>query len=204
MMALPPAFILRDTRFPTGGGGAQAKDRIVFKDVGLRWLLATAYDHPENRCVLPTDLPEGKFDFMFTENGNFREALKAELQKRYNLVGRFESREGDALIIKVANPNAPGIKISSSKITLWNSNPGSSILKNQSIEPFLRWVERELKTPIHNQTGLTNRYDLTLKWDASAGPSRTDALKQALLDQLGLELTTTREPVQMLIIEKAK
>jgi uncharacterized protein (TIGR03435 family) len=204
MMKLPPAFILRPTRFPKGGGGASSNERIVFKTVSLKWLLATAHGQIENRTLLPDDAPQGKFDFMFTESGDFHTALKAEMQKRFGLVGHLEDRDGETLIIKVANTNPPDLRISKGKVTQWIGAQRSNTLKNQSIGPLFRHLERELKTPLVDQTGLTNKYDLTLKWEPRPGQTEADAIKESLLTQLGLELVPDRQQVQMLIIEKAK
>lgn len=204
MMKLPPAFILRPTRFPNDGGGASANGRIVFKNVSLSWLLATAYNRIPNRTILPDDAPQGNFDLMFTEPGDYREAVKAEIQKRFDLVGRLEDRDGEAFIIKVANTNAPDIKVSKGKMTQWIGAQRSNTLKNQPIGPLIRHLEREFKTPLIDQTGLTNKYDLTLKWEPRPGQTEADAIKESLLTQLGLELVPDHQQVQMLIIEKAK
>jgi uncharacterized protein (TIGR03435 family) len=57
--------------------------------------------------------------------------------------------------------------------------------------------------PVIDQTGLTNRYDINLTWNQSDHKrSNPDGLKQALLDQLGLELVLTNMPIEMLVVEK--
>lgn len=57
--------------------------------------------------------------------------------------------------------------------------------------------------PVIDQTGLMNKCDFFLKWD-DAVPihPNTEGIKQALLDQLGLELVPSREQVEMLVVEK--
>ena len=55
-----------------------------------------------------------------------------------------------------------------------------------------------------DQTGLTSRFDIDLQLDKQEGQQHNPAvLKQALLDELGLELVPGREPIEMLVIEKA-
>jgi uncharacterized protein (TIGR03435 family) len=51
---------------------------------------------------------------------------------------------------------------------------------------------------------LTGPYDVDLKWKPKLGQSDQDALRQALLDQLGLQLVPGREMVEMLVVEKVK
>ena len=45
-------------------------------------------------------------------------------------------------------------------------------------------------------------FAIDLKWDWKDGESENEAFKQAVLDQLGLDLAPSREPVEMLVVEK--
>jgi uncharacterized protein (TIGR03435 family) len=65
-------------------------------------------------------------------------------------------------------------------------------------------LEADLQIPVVDQTGLTNEYDFSLRWDGpdSRQPD-SEGLKQALLDQLGLELVPTNMPIEMLVVTKA-
>ena len=59
--------------------------------------------------------------------------------------------------------------------------------------------------PIIDQTGTTNRYSIDIKWEELGGQdTEHKALKQVLLDQLGLELVPSHEPIKMLVVEKVK
>jgi uncharacterized protein (TIGR03435 family) len=59
--------------------------------------------------------------------------------------------------------------------------------------------------PVLDQTGLTNKYDITLDWEESHYPDiRLGSLREVLLEQLGLELVPARERIEMLVIEPAK
>ena len=69
-----------------------------------------------------------------------------------------------------------------------------------------------LQVPVVNRTGLAGRFDVDLTWDDEMkwdGTGRyyfsnPDGLKQVVLDQLGLELVPSREPIEMLVVEKVK
>ena len=64
-----------------------------------------------------------------------------------------------------------------------------------------------LFTPVLDQTGLTNMYDLDLTWPVKgrnwANPTRRE-LDRILLEQLGLEIVSTNEPLEMVVVEKVK
>jgi uncharacterized protein (TIGR03435 family) len=66
-------------------------------------------------------------------------------------------------------------------------------------------MEALFKKPVIDQTGLTQHYRIDLQWLEMNGtdPDHT-ALKQALLNQLGLELAPGREAIEMLVMEKAR
>ena len=56
--------------------------------------------------------------------------------------------------------------------------------------------------PVIDQTGFNGLYDYQLKVDWKRHDAAT--LKQDLLDQLGLELVPGRQPIEVLVVEKAK
>jgi uncharacterized protein (TIGR03435 family) len=58
--------------------------------------------------------------------------------------------------------------------------------------------------PVVDQTGLTGLYDFTLYWTSYPDPETGDtaaSFRQALRDQLGLELKPTRDPIDVLILD---
>jgi len=76
-------------------------------------------------------------------------------------------------------------------------------LINQPIASVANFVEIEFRIPVVDQTGLNESYDINLKWNDN-GDEQHNNLKQALNDQLGLELVPGVAPVKMLIVEKAQ
>ena len=59
--------------------------------------------------------------------------------------------------------------------------------------------------PIVDETGLTGSYNLDLRWKVKTDPNANqEAVKQALIDQLGLELVPVHKAVEMLIVEKVQ
>jgi uncharacterized protein (TIGR03435 family) len=76
-----------------------------------------------------------------------------------------------------------------------------------------------LDQPVVDQTGLDGHYDFQLNWTPdetqftgmgikvpppSDKPDAPPDLRAAMLDQLGLKLTTTRAPVEVLVIDKVE
>jgi uncharacterized protein (TIGR03435 family) len=199
----PPIIILRPTQFHSINGGAVSGNKIVFENVPLRLLLATVYHHNEFRMVFPENYPKGNFDFMFTMSGNWPEALKAKIKKQFGLVAHTETRDADVLLAKTVNSDAPGLKVTSSNENQQIGNFRDVVFKGVQIDALTSWLEAITETPVIDETGLTNHYDITVKWKPKTGQTEADAIRQILPNQFGLELVPTNMPIEMLVVEKA-
>ncbi len=83
--------------------------------------------------------------------------------------------------------------------------PGNSSFHEQPISSLTSLVQQRFQIPIVDQTGLKEHYDFSLRWDESDWRHpNLDGLKQALREQLGLELVPTNMPIEMLVVEKTK
>jgi uncharacterized protein (TIGR03435 family) len=64
-----------------------------------------------------------------------------------------------------------------------------------------KFLEAYFGTPVVDETGLTQNFNIDLRWDAE-GP-RPETLKKAILDQLGLELASDRRSIEVLVVKNA-
>ena len=206
---LPPAFILRPTRFPNSGGSIMFGTSVagyykhMARNVDVKWLVASAYGgYSQVRCAFPPDMPPEHYDLMFTLPEDYQKRMKSELLSRFSLTAHPEKRVVDVWLLRVKTPDAPGLKISAGEGNSWRGLQYEAKISGFRISDSIGWLEQTFGRPILDQTGLTGRYDVDLKWKPEAGQSKDDALRQALLDQLGLELVPGRETVEMLVVEK--
>jgi len=176
----------------------------------IAWI---AYEWRPARVVFATEPPKRSgYDFIASLPQGSYPALQRELKNSLGWVGRRETRDVDVLVLRVRNPNATGLKppIPGGQND-WTGND-SYVCDDRALSsdspPYLgltRCLEQIFEMPIIDQTGLTQHFSINLKWT----PQRTrdaylNAVKQALVDQLGLELVPDRQPVEMLVIEKVK
>jgi uncharacterized protein (TIGR03435 family) len=87
-----------------------------------------------------------------------------------------------------------------------NINNGAGFYKcsNAPFAFFAGELEYYFEIPVIDRTGIEGRFDIDLKWDEPDRQHRNpEAFKQVLLDQLGLELVPSREPIEMLVVEKS-
>jgi uncharacterized protein (TIGR03435 family) len=75
---------------------------------------------------------------------------------------------------------------------------------NQPTSTLTSFLENYFQIPVMDQTGLNGSFDMNLKWQDNWQNRNTEGLKQALVDQLGLELVPTNMPIEMLVVEKVK
>jgi uncharacterized protein (TIGR03435 family) len=158
-------------------------------------------------------LPTNRFDFTVIQtvgpgteanalDENVSSLLQQLLSSTFGIHGRKETREVDVLLLKVKSTHAPGLVVSPT--AGFSCRTGSGVIEGTDVPISLvvAGIESSLKQPVFDETGLTNCYDLSLKWDQPDG-DRPDSenLRKVLADQCGLELVAARRPVEMVIIE---
>ena len=199
------------TRDFSKGGGAMGIGQPVTN------IVRVAFVRDLYRMIITPGLPEGRYDFFArtseTDWPNFDTALQKELKSKLGVVGKFEIRDADVLLLQCRNPHARGLRPPGSLRRSLNLPFGiQEMLETNSVSSFntsLANLDNFLQTifnlPLIDETGLTNNYDFILKWDDAVPvhPNK-EGIKQALLDQLGLELVPGTAPVEMLVVEKAK
>ncbi len=186
-----------------GGGRLTASSQTVWG------ILPLAFHQSPVRILTNAPLPEGKYDFVVAQPNSEGEEMGALLQQAiksaFRLTARKESKQVDVLLLRVKDPQAQGLVISATPGGSSRSGPGIIEGINLSIASLASNLEGKLETVVIDETGLTNRYDISLKLEEASGtkPNR-EGLVKALREQLGLELLPERRPVEMLVVEKVK
>lgn len=228
---VPPVLIIRPTRSSGTSSAVSAGEKAMRLNATVAELLSVAYGISETQIILPDGLPQDHFDLMLTLNDHPKEALQAEIKKRFGLVAHRESRDTDSLALKIKNPNAPGISRSAGRnagslsfstrsvstvgtlppdvAAQINAASGATsgnqtMMNNQTMSDLAGYLEKQLGKKVVDQTGTTNRFNFKLQLQARTGESQEDALKRSLIEQLGIELVPTNMPVEMLVVEKVK
>jgi len=203
------------TKFPDSGNAlnvGRRGDNWVGVGQPVFEIARVAYGWRPGRIRFAGAQPKERYDFISTLPQASGAALQAELKRKLGFVGHREVRDTDVLVLKVRKSNAPGLK---SPIFLGRSDgcsrghyycDNAPISSNSGYYPGItRFLEEYFEMPVIDQTGLTQHFHIDLKWNERWGQDPNhDALKQALLDQLGLELVPDRQSIEMLVMEKVK
>jgi len=190
---------------------------------GPAWVTSDKYDltakADEATVAAWGKLPEKE------QTEELRSMMQALLADRFHLTMRHETREMPVWALTVAkggpkfgatkeppaglNDGEDGTKpYDSSKPykTRWKLDRGLLEGQDVTMDNFedMLWGQREIESrKIMDQTGLTGRYDLTLKWASVDDAREPDgpSLFTAIQEQLGLKLESTKAPVDVLVID---
>lgn len=126
------------------------------------------------------------------------------MEAAFGLVAKRQTNEMGVLLLSVAMPNPVGLAPTvSNGGSSFNSGPGRIQAINQTSESIAGTLEYMLGKPVIDETGLTNHYDFELKWTVGGDERATaNALIRAVRERLGLELTVTRRPVEVLVVQR--
>ena len=214
----PPQVTILPTKFkpPVYAQVWAPQDRYAGVCVTANELAWIAYRSTPGRVYFPYGEPKQRYDFATTIPENSKEGLQAAIKKKLGLAGKMETLDRNVLMLKVKTPNAPGLKPHDEKLGMtgfYDRKRGRivSIGRRISSKPpdlplgLPKLLEGFVGMPVVDDTGLTNRFDIDMRWDepGEADPEH-EALKKALADQLGLELVPETRPVEMLVMEKVK
>jgi uncharacterized protein (TIGR03435 family) len=216
-LKMPPQVRILPTKFPDGmrarkigsavssqSSSSEGNDsRFIGIKTTLPAIIQTAFRVNADRIIYRTGLPKGEYDYIANLRHGSPAALQKEIKRKFGLAGNFETIETNVLLLRIKAPNSPGLKPSTTKLGSMDTANNAIVATNEGMADFAMQLEvTYFKIPVIDQTGLTTAFDFELVWNANEG--NLDNLKQALTDRLGLELVPDVEPVEMLVVEKAK
>jgi uncharacterized protein (TIGR03435 family) len=182
--------------------------RTVGHDVTLQQAIAEAYDCVPAQVVLPADAPQDRYDFLVTKPGHVRGQLRHLIESELHLVAHQETQDTDVFILKVSNPDLPGLTVSSADESEdINYKDGKLYFTHKPVSTIADGVSLGLNAPVMDQTGLTNAYDFTLNWNGDVekkmenGQFSLDGTRNALA-HWGFSLESTNTPMNMYIVTK--
>ena len=155
---------------------------------------------------LYTELPQGRYDFISSLRRDDQKALQQEVDRKFGITSKRETRETDVLLLEVKSRNTPKLKQSVGGGGGGGGSRGQIKGTASPLSDLTLSLEYYLHIPVLDRTGLEGRFDFDLEWDDGHGaqPHSGEKMKMAMLDQLGLELVPSHEPIEMLVVEKIK
>jgi len=203
---MPPQVHIVPSKFNQSASWVSQDDKVLGISHPLESILLLAYgETSSSRVVSSAKMPEGRYDFIANLPQKSHEGLQEELKRKFGLSASRESRETEVMRLTVKNAEAGGLRPSESQNGSAESEAGRFSCVNQPLLSLTTMLENQLNLPVLDETGLTGHYDIDLAWDRTGFQQQTpDALKQALLEQLGLVLTPTKQSVEVLVVQQSR
>ena len=199
---LPPQVHIVPSKFRRSAGWVSRQDKVIGLSAPLETILLMAYgENSSSRMVSTATLPDGKYDFISNFPQNSHEALQQELKRKFGLTASHQPRETDVLRLTVKKAGADGLRPGTSQGGSTESGAGRFSCVNQPLSSLISTLENHLALPIVDETGLTGAFDIDLTWDQT---DSLEAIHQALLEELGLELTPARKSIDMLVVQQSR
>jgi thiol-disulfide isomerase/thioredoxin len=156
------------------------------------------------RVVLECDTPKKDFGYAvrvpkgsaFRKEALLKPAVEAALGFRTS--GKHESREMDVFVLRHVGPASPAKAVGDPALgsrVMWP--PKAIIGEGSPIKDLAQWIERETKTPVVDETGLSDRYDWQLKLKSFAADDVNEALKK-----MGLAITRDRRKLDYIVVRR--
>ncbi|HEX8264485.1 MAG TPA: TIGR03435 family protein [Pyrinomonadaceae bacterium] len=125
----------------------------------------------------------------------FQQALVAT----FGINARREMRERDVFLLGASQGAAVKLQQSRSAEKELSMMRGTIRSKKQQVKELAQQLEMLLGRPVIDKTGLTGEYD----WELPYSRVDKNVLLKALSEKLGLELTETKQAIEMLVVEKS-
>lgn len=188
-------------------GGVNEKDgRYDAYGETLRRILSEAYQVPESRVDAPEWCSKTSYDFSVA-TPQHEEALrwtlvKQALESTFQLKLHKGASETRVYILSKLTGQEPKLRPASSqgKSGYWNPRKGEVEVRGASVGTVVRLAQFVMGTEVLDETGLTDRYDIDLRWEAGQPTSFVAAVR----DQLGLDLTIEQRRLEHLVVDSIK
>jgi uncharacterized protein (TIGR03435 family) len=219
-----------DPAHPGGGFTLQGR-HLVARNFTVEGLITLAYN-------LHTTQVTGGPDWLKTDHYDLdvlpdheglpsleqaRGIVRKLLAERFALKFHYDTKDLSVYVLTVAKTGPKFSKSTSdpSSPPGMGGPPGRMNMRNGSMEEFAQMMQGILDRPILDQTGLKDRYDLSVRWtpdesqyggrvpppnsgDNSAAADAPPPLFTAIQEQLGLKLDAMKAPTKVMVIESVQ
>lgn len=193
-------------------------DRVNIRNQTVASMLSFAYAIHSHQIV---DAPDWIFHERYDVEGKtdtegepslhqFQEMVQKLLGDRFQIKFHHDKRELSVYAIQLAKSGAK-LKLTADRKADpdWKADGRGTEMtqtyRNASMSDFVLGMQSFLDRPLVDQTGLTSRYDFTLRYTydeaRATDPNAPPGLFTAIQEQLGLKLQPAKAPADVLVID---
>jgi bla regulator protein blaR1 len=225
------ATIRRNVSGRSSGGGAYiVNGRLQMTNVDANTLIRIAYTMGLTAALAPSQVVDGP-DWLTTDTYDVtavtgpefqgkrtnqlmlvrRLLLQSLLEERFKLTVHHDVRQLQQYVLALSPDRAPGPQLTRSSSTCAGQvddscavrvSPGRFSMGRAPLAALVGFLSNNvLRTVVVDRTGLQGMFALTLEWPAEAPATGPAPIIAALRDQLGLNLTVERAPVDVIVVD---
>jgi uncharacterized protein (TIGR03435 family) len=198
--AAPPLLEMLVRPLKPTGPATASSNRIAAGGAKLTYILGMVYRMSKARILIPGAVGDTTYEVNFlvppSKAGSLEALAGNALETALGMTVKRETRERDVLILTAPDGAArlhQPVRDTESPI---RSDPGQVTGRSAHLRNFANVLEAGLGRPVLDETGLSGLFDLALYWDAK----NPESAIQAIRDQLGLQLTPARRPIEVLVV----
>jgi uncharacterized protein (TIGR03435 family) len=201
---------------PTGDGNPESIDvspggRLTMRNIRLYSCLKWAYGVQDSQIVAPPWVGMERYDIVAlaasaTSEGNLKLMMRSLLADRFKLAFHHTNKEVAIYDLIVAK-NGPKFRESNGtgRGNITRTTTGVTA-EQMSMQEFADLLSGQLATPVVDMRGLNGRFDLAfdLRQYVANANKPVDILSlilEAMPEQLGLKLQSTKRSVEVLVID---
>jgi len=187
--------------------------RIVGVNVTFHTLIALAYNQDPALITIPWNAPTNKnYDILVTaRGGGLSQHLQSAIRSKLGFTADMETNEVPVVALKIENPSVEtqAFKPSpDSEKTDTNMKDGRLYFTHTRLSTIMDGIEQIVKSPVVDQTGLTDYYDFSLVWNNQMqqelrNGSFSKDTGEKILESWGLGMEPDTAPMAMLVVKKA-
>jgi uncharacterized protein (TIGR03435 family) len=201
---------------------------VEMRNMSLKSCVQWAYQVKDYQVAGPDWIDSARFDINAkagepVKEEELRKMMQTLLAQRFKLVSHRETKELPVYILTVAKD---GVKMQRSEgegESSFGPAKGAGklalVAKHATISEFADLLSSPLQREVVDQTGLTEKYDFTIdlsryltpeagrKEGEGGGIERAtveNAVAMGLREQLGLQLSPKKAPIDMIVVDKAE
>ena len=190
---------------------------ITMRNVRLTGAIRWAYNVLDVQVSGPDWLNTSRFDIVAKAGAPAREPelrkmMQTLLAERFKLELHRQTKEINAMVLTVAKGGHKLKEVEQEGSPSFSTGKLNLTGKGATIAQLVVFLSRELRLPIVDQTGLTDRYDYFLDINAyitdemrrQDGPplEAPSIIANALHSQLGLNVEAKKMPLEVLVVDK--
>jgi len=181
--------------------GLLGSDRYIARDQALKSIMMDIWDKLPSRIEFPGDLDEGSYDITAyipaSDGDQLKKVVREAVERYFGLSVQKETRTERVYLLTAVQIGSQLRPAKDGEDWMIGGSEQSMIGTAQTMPEIARAFEGRLQTPVIDQAGLPGKYDYSA---TSELPVLAAFFEMA--HQLGLQLTESERPVEILVVRK--